>query len=114
MVGAVVAVSPEALLPVVDVEAVLARAAESDLLEELIWRQVTSRLQIERELPWRACWLHVAEQKTAKQVAEELGISENAVKVTVSEATPRTRRGMCVAGMPWAMPRGSLSNVVVT
>lgn len=43
------------------------------------------------ESTWRACWLHVAEQKTAKQVAEELGISENAVYLARGRVLKRLR-----------------------
>ena len=43
------------------------------------------------EQTWRACWEHVAEGRTAKEVAAELGMSENAVYLARGRVLRRLR-----------------------
>lgn len=43
------------------------------------------------ETTWKACWEHVANGRTAKDVAEELGISENAVYLARGRVLTRLR-----------------------
>ncbi len=54
-----------------------------------------SALQLMRdtfsETTWRACWEHVAQGKSAKAVAEELGITENAVYLARGRVLKRLR-----------------------
>lgn len=70
---------------------------ETQLLTEKEYREYVARAALElmkknfSETTWRACWLHVAEGKTAPQVAEELGVSTNAVYLARGRVLNRLR-----------------------
>ena len=75
----------------------LAEASDQDLLTEQEYRSylVSSALRVMKdcfsETTWRACWLHVAEGRKAGEVAEQLGISENAVYLARGRVLKRLR-----------------------
>lgn len=76
------------------------RAAEDDtqLLTQQEYRDYLSRTALKMmrehfsESTWRACWEHVAMGRNAKDVAEELGMSENAVYLARGRVLRRLRQ----------------------
>lgn len=76
------------------------RAAEdeTELLTQQEYRDFLARsaLRLMRihfsETTWRACWEHVANGRSAAEVAEELGISQNAVYLARGRVLTRLRQ----------------------
>lgn len=76
------------------------KAIEDDtqLLTQEEYRRSISRqaLQLMKlhfsESTWRACWEHVAQGRPAREVAEELGITENAVYLARGRVLTRLRK----------------------
>ena len=72
-------------------------ASEVDLWDESEYRSylVSHAMKLMRaqfpERHWDACWMMVAEGRSAKQVAQELGMTENAVYVAKSRLMKRLR-----------------------
>jgi RNA polymerase sigma-70 factor (ECF subfamily) len=72
--------------------------APQDELDEQEYRAYLARaaLRLMRdcfsESTWRACWEHVAEGRSAAEVARELGISENAVYLARGRVLKRLRQ----------------------
>jgi RNA polymerase sigma-70 factor (ECF subfamily) len=72
--------------------------APQDELDEQEYRAYLARaaLRLMRdcfsESTWRACWEHVAEGRSAADVARELGISENAVYLARGRVLKRLRQ----------------------
>ena len=55
-------------------------------------RQALMLMQADfQENTWRACWLHVVEERPASEIADELGISTNAVFIAKSRVLRRLR-----------------------
>jgi len=80
--------------------AVLPETAETDHVEHLSEQEYRQHLvshalrlmQSDFELTtWRACWKHVVEQRPAKEVAAELGITSNAVYLATSRVLRHLR-----------------------
>ena len=75
----------------------LASGDDSNFLTQAEYRQsLASRaLALMREqfsdTTWRACWQHVAEGQSAKEIAAELGITENAVYLARARVLKRLR-----------------------
>ena len=72
-------------------------ADPNQLLTDLEYRQflAQSALQLMRDAfsdtTWRACWEHVARGRSAQEVSQELGISENAVYLARGRVLKRLR-----------------------
>jgi len=59
---------------------------------QLLVRRALELMQADfKEATWRACWLTVAEGRTAAEAARELGISENAVYIAKHRVLERLR-----------------------
>ena len=75
----------------------VAVASNVDLFGEAEYRQFLVRRALElmqtdfQEQTWRACWLHVVDGRSAADVAKELGISPNAVRVAKCRVLRRLR-----------------------
>lgn len=76
----------------------LAESGDQDLLTEQEYRSslLRSAMHVMKscfsETTWKACWYHVAEQRPAREVANELGISENAVYLARGRVLKRLRQ----------------------
>jgi RNA polymerase sigma-70 factor, ECF subfamily len=76
----------------------VAVADTADLFDEAEYRgylvgRALALMQGEfRDTTWRACWLHVAEGRSAADVGSELGISANAVHVAKCRVMRRLRQ----------------------
>jgi RNA polymerase sigma-70 factor (ECF subfamily) len=74
-----------------------ASSDDSDFLTQAEYRQSLAgrALSLMRQhfsdTTWRACWLHVAEGRPAKEIAAELGITENAVYLARARVLKRLR-----------------------
>jgi len=70
---------------------------DSEIMTETEYRNhlSNSALKLMREhfseTTWRACWAHVAEGRPAKEIATELGITENAVYLARARVLKRLR-----------------------
>lgn len=75
-----------------------AAADDTELLTEKEYREFVSREALKwmkvhfSETTWRACWEHVAQGRSARDVAEELGVSENAVYLARGRVLSRLRQ----------------------
>ena len=69
----------------------------ADLFTEQEYRAFVSRAALQlmqdafSETTWKACWSSVVEGSTAKEIAQELGISENAVYLARGRVLKRLR-----------------------
>lgn len=74
-----------------------ASSDDSDFLTQAEYRQSLARraLTLMRQhfsdTTWRACWLHVAEGRSAKEISAELGVSENSVYLSRARVLKRLR-----------------------
>lgn len=74
-----------------------AASDDSDFLSQTEYRQALARraLALMREhfseTTWRACWLQVVDGRPARDIAAELGISENAVYLARARVLKRLR-----------------------
>lgn len=65
--------------------------SESEYRQSLAARALTLMRQHFSETTWQACWLSVAEELSAKEIAARLGISENAVYLSRARVLKRLR-----------------------
>lgn len=72
-------------------------ASDVDLLEETEYRRFLVNRAMElmraefRDSTWQACWRHVVEDRPAAEVAQELGMTPNAVYVAKCRVLRRLR-----------------------
>ena len=64
---------------------------ESEYRQSLAARALTLMRQHFSDTTWQACWLSVAEELSAKEIAAKLGISENAVYLSRARVLKRLR-----------------------
>ncbi len=64
---------------------------ESEYRRYLVGRSLKLMQAEFRESTWKACWMHVVEGKSAAVVADELGLTANAVYVAKSRIFKRLR-----------------------
>jgi len=66
--------------------------SDTDYREFLVARALQVMKTQFQETTWKACWAHVVEGRPASEIAQELGISANAVYVAKSRVLRRLRQ----------------------